>query len=486
MKVRRFFAPDMSQAMRLVRDEVGPDAVILSNNRVAGGVEVVVALEYDAPKSRDSLSRPVSRRPETLKQAGEQERKQRQLSALMGGAASRPARLDAEMGRARGQLAERQARAQSGEVTLLQPKGKNRQISLDDDAWDEVLAHLQRRGQRDADKPAVSAAPPAAVAAATERDRELQAMRAEIDDLKGLLRAQLAQSQAPAAVAPAKPTISDVSPLQRRLLDRFARVGLRETLARRLVQGVEEGIDAARAWKIALARLADAVPAVGEDLVDRGGIVAFVGATGVGKTTTIGKLAARYVLKHGSSGIALVTTDSHRIAAHEQLRTFGRILDIPVRVVDENRPLDEALDSLRDKRLVLVDTAGMGGNDAQRAEQLAMLADSRHRIKKLLVLPSTAQYQVLRSAYGYVKELGLNGVVLSKMDEAVSLGEVLSTVVECRLPLAYLADGQKIPDNIDVARATALVSRAVVMAEKQTAVAEPVADGVIPRISDAV
>ena len=471
MKVRRFFAPDMSQAMRLVRDEVGPDAVILSNSRVAGGVEVVVALEYDAPTAR----------PATLKQAGEVGRKERQLGALMGGARQRSPQLVAEMGRVQGRLAERQAGAQSGDVTLLQPRGKNRQINLDDQAWDEVLAHLQRREKGvspDASRLDAPAARPAA-APTPVRDLELQAMRAEIEDLKGLLRAQLGRS-APAPEA--------MPVLHERLMARFQRVGVIDPLARRLVQGVEVDADPARAWKIALARLADAVPAVGEDLVDRGGIVAFVGATGVGKTTTIGKLAARYVLKHGSSGIALVTTDSHRIAAHEQLRTFGRILDVPVRVVDENRSLDEALDSLRDKRLVLVDTAGMGGKDQLRAEQLAMLAASRHRIKKLLVLPCTAQYQVLQSAYASVKGLGLNGVVLSKMDEAVSLGEVLSAVVEYRLPLAYLADGQRIPDNIDVARATALVSRAVVMAERhrEAAVEAPASSGTIARISDAV
>ncbi|HEY5717304.1 MAG TPA: flagellar biosynthesis protein FlhF, partial [Motiliproteus sp.] len=349
----------MSQAMRLVRDEVGPDAVILSNSRVAGGVEVVVALEYDGPSAR----------PSSLKQVAEQGRKERQLGALMGGARQRSPQLAAEMGRAQGRLAQRQAGEQGGDVTLLQPRGKNRQINLDDQAWDEVLAHLQRREQAKAPAPrrAEVAEPVGRPVASggSARDLELQAMRAEIEDLKGMLRAQLERSA---------PVEEKLPILHARLLERFQGLGVVDSLARRLVQGVELDAEPVRAWKIALARLADAVPAVGEDLVDRGGIFAFVGATGVGKTTTIGKLAARYVLKHGSSGIALVTTDSHRIAAHEQLRTFGRILDIPVRVVDENRSLDEALDSLRDKRLVLVDTAGMGGKDQLRAEQLEMLA----------------------------------------------------------------------------------------------------------------
>ena len=447
MKVRRFFAPDMAQAMRLVRDEVGADAVILSNNRVAGGVEVVVALEYDAPTAK--ISRP----------AAVDGRKERQLGAL---ASKRNPRLESELGRTRSELAKRRA---SGAAGPQLKAVKNRQLnSLDDRAWDEVLASLK------ADEGSAAATAVGRSASdATPESEMLQAMRSEIEGLKQLLREQMAQTAPQAAVSAA-----EQDPVLARLRTRLERVGISRALSDRLVQALEPGVDLDKAWKISLSRMVESLPTAGEDIVDRGGVLAFVGATGVGKTTTIGKLAAQYVLKHGSSGVALVTTDSYRIAAHEQLRTFGRILDIPVRVVDENHSLDDALRSLRDRRVVLIDTAGIGGDDQQREEQLKMLTESNCRIKKYLVLPCTAQQQVLQSAYDYFKPIGLNGAVLSKVDESVSLGEVISTVIEQRLPVAYLADGQKIPDNIEVAKAKALVSRAVVLANARPAQSETV------------
>jgi flagellar biosynthesis protein FlhF len=430
----------MAQAMRLVRDEVGADAVILSNSRVAGGVEVVVALEYDASVVRAPRSRPVAA-------------KERHLSALSG--RKREDRLAVELGRTRAELAKRRAAADGGGSAIKQ--ARNRQLSnIDDRAWDEVLASVHSGQDSEVGLPRVESA---------AGNEMLRSMRLEIEDLKQMLRDQMNRS--PVAVV-------DDDPVLARLRSRLEKIGISASLRERLVQAIEPGVDLNRAWKVSLSRLVESLPVVGEDVVDRGGILAFVGATGVGKTTTIGKLAAQYVLKHGSSGVALVTTDSYRIAAHEQLRTFGRILDIPVRVVDEQNSLDDALRSLRDRRVVLIDTAGIGGVDQQREEQLQMLSESSCRIKKYLVLPCTAQQQVLQSSYEYFKPIGLNGAVLSKIDESTSLGEVISTVVEQRLPVAYLADGQRIPDNIEVAKAKALISRAVVLASGRQARVKPV------------
>ncbi|MEH6470195.1 MAG: flagellar biosynthesis protein FlhF [Halopseudomonas sp.] len=448
MKVRRFFAPDMSQAMRLVRDEVGAEAVILSNNRVAGGVEVVVALEYDVPA------------PAATARIASSAAKSRAGSPAAGQAGrKRDPKLVSELGRARSELAQRRAASVAGAPQLKAVS--NRQLSnVDDRAWDDVLASLQSEPE----VPVAGARRVVSRSTSVESET-LRAMRAEIAGLKQMLREQMEQSPV---------DVAETDPVLVRLRSRLDRVGISSTLSDRLVRALEPGVDLDQAWKISLSRMVESLPTAGEDVVDRGGILAFVGATGVGKTTTIGKLAAQYVLKHGSSGVALITTDSYRIAAHEQLRTFGRILDIPVRVVDESNSLDDALRSLRDRRVVLIDTAGVSGSDQQRDEQLQMLVQSSCRIKKYLVLPCTAQQQVLQAAYDYFKPVGLNGAVLSKVDESVSLGEVVSTVIEQRLPVAYLADGQKIPDNIEVAKAKSLVSRAVVLASGRKARSEPV------------
>jgi flagellar biosynthesis protein FlhF len=189
-----------------------------------------------------------------------------------------------------------------------------------------------------------SAQAPRAGAENSQDHQRILGMEAEIQQLKVLLQQQLqaqAQAQAPAQPQP-QPVAAGAqpAPAQARLGRRLDSLGIGARVVRHLLSSIEQNLELDKAWRSSLARLSDAIPVIGEEFIERGGRVAFVGPTGVGKTTTIGKLAARYVLKYGSASLALVTTDTYRIAAHEQLRTFGRILDVPVRVVDENHSLD--------------------------------------------------------------------------------------------------------------------------------------------------
>src|SRR5690606_10855384 len=211
---------------------------------------------------------------------------------------------------------------------------------------------------------------------------------------------------------------------------------------------VEEVTEPRQAWRMLLAHLAQGIPVMREELIDEGGVIALVGPTGAGKTTTLGKLAARYVLKHGSQHVALVTMDTFRIGAHEQLRTLGRILNVPVRVVDEQNSLQDVLDEFAGKRLVLVDTAGLQARDPQLRGQLAELAAQGARLRTLLVLAATSQYRVLKAAWHNYRSCDLAGCILTKVDEAGSLGEAIGLAMEQRLQVAYIADGQRIPDDI--------------------------------------
>lgn len=471
MKVKRIFAPDMRQAMRRVRDEIGPDAVIISNHRVAGGVEVVAAREDEYEAAQAELKRSRSRRP-----TGNRDE---QIRILTGGhshqseQASRNAALEEELNRTRARIAEASRRITEPMPTA--DRGANRQIDDEDD--EDLRSILESLRARNRQREAAPPPPPAPVSTRpTSRaldadtlsadDDALLNMQQEIQELRNMLQQQAAR---PAAAAPAF-SAPQAAPLQERssVHARLERLGLGDQLVQQLMSGVEPELAADKAWRNALARLSDALPVLGEELVERGGMIAFVGPTGVGKTTTIGKLAARYVLQHGSSSVALVTTDCFRIAAHEQLKTFGRILDVPVRVVDENHSLEEVLQSLRNKRLVLIDTAGMGASDPQGMLQMQMLSSVTVRLKKLLVLSCSSQRQLMRSAFENYRELGLNGCVLSKTDESGSLGEALTLAIEKQLPIAYVTDGQKIPDDIGIAKRHDLVSRAVVIAQKSS------------------
>jgi flagellar biosynthesis protein FlhF len=177
-------------------------------------------------------------------------------------------------------------------------------------------------------------------------------------------------------------------------------------------------------------------------------VFALVGPTGVGKTTTIAKLAARFTLEHGPGNVAVVTTDSVRIGAFDQLRTFSRILNVPARTARTPEELERVVDELSARRLILVDTAGMGRQDMQLASQLELLAAGRDDLHTFLVLAANAQRAALDEACRIFGNVRLSGAILTKLDEARSLGGALSVLSRCELPIAYVSDGQRVPEDI--------------------------------------
>jgi len=501
MKVKRIFAPDMRQAMKRVRDEIGPQAIIVSNHRIAGGVEVVAAHEQDFERAQSQFKQ----------DSGIRNRRSSQVDLLTAGGRQTMAsdRLEEEKAYAKNAVLQSQGRSVS-EYVGVQDSGatssaRNQQIDDDyDDELETILASLKKKktgNRQQFTEPKISGTD----ASQQQRSEELmhlvaekktgfsktvdtedgwseqrqvnsyadnssrgsntgdeliENMQQEIDQLKKMLAGQL-----PGAYQSESRSVSNTLVVDK-LAARFEQIGLESLFQRKIRGAVDPGLDLNRAWRKSLAQLVEMVPVTKQDFLQRGGMIAFVGPTGVGKTTTIGKLAAKYVLENGSAGVALVTTDSYRIAAHEQLKTFGRILDIPVRVVDEKNSLAEVLDSLRNKKLVLIDTAGLGSSDSAGLQQNYMLESVAVNLKKLLVLSCSAQQQVLDDAYDHYSPLGLSGCVLTKVDESGSMGAALALVTDRKLPVAYVTSGQKVPDDIQVANKNDLVSRAVLTAQK--------------------
>ena len=397
MNVKRYVAADMRQALKKVREELGPDAVILSNRRVNAGIEILASLEYD-PEAFDQF----------------------QASNLE---AAEPASVNNPANAAAAYSAVSQGPASSGQSQI-----------------DAAFANFMSQYQPPAQKTESSA------------DAELMdAMRSEIENLRLLLKDQMGyiNDEHQALKRPAEAII----------VKRFKQCGIHPGLAVKLARKTASFSTIEEAWQAAIALMARHLPVIGRDLVAGGGIFALIGPTGAGKTTTIAKLAVRFALSHGSENIALVSTDQHRIAAYEQLRTLARIIDVPVCLVDEHNDLDSVLKSLRHKKLVLIDMAGFALNDGLRNQQLKQLVVSKADIKKLLILPCTSQRSVLIDAINAARVCKIDGCVLSKVDEITSLGEVLSLVVEKQLPLAYITNGQTIPDDIELAQATALIEQ---------------------------
>lgn len=385
MKIKRYFASELRQAIRQVREEQGPDAVILSNRRVSGGVEIIAAVDYD----ESLLDQAAARAPAPPAAEGAPE-------DAVAGAAALPAEPVVEA------PAPAATNIWSQEPTLV------------------------------------------------EMQRELRFLRDLLEDqLSSLAWGELARRQ----------------PLRARLLKRLGDLGLDSELAQSLAQEIKPEQDFAHAWRAALEHLCRRIPVADDNILTHGGTVALVGPTGVGKTTMVAKLAARFVLRHGRRHVALVTTDSYRIGAQEQLRAYGRILEAPVYAAGDENELRTVLDELRDRRLVLVDTAGMSQRDLRLSEQFATLHGGDPRIQTYLVLSATAQRAVLEEVAREFRGVPLAGAILTKVDETASLGGALSVAMRQRLPLAYVGDGQRVPEDIHPARAAVLVARAAKLLE---------------------
>lgn len=231
-------------------------------------------------------------------------------------------------------------------------------------------------------------------------------------------------------------------------------LGLSKTLAQRLRHKA-----AKPGWRESLAELAPMLDTVDEDTVARGGLFVLVGPTGSGKTTTMAKLAARYVMANGADELALVSMDTFGIAANEQLRALGRILRVPVEIVDKQHSLQRVLHDLRHKSLVLVDTAGLSRFDQRLRQQMTRIDELGKRASSLLVIPANSQRAAMLAAYKTYKTANLAACILTKLDDTVSLGEALSFSIEQSLALAYTTDGQEVPDAIAVADSNNLVSQ---------------------------
>ncbi|MCK4864280.1 MAG: flagellar biosynthesis protein FlhF [Gammaproteobacteria bacterium] len=417
MKIKRFVADDMRTVLRKVSETLGSDAVILSNNRIDEGIEIVAAIDYD-----ESLINEPNKAQVTKKE--------------------NPFIKDDE------------------ELSRTHIEQRNRQAALDDVRYARNIPSAPRIDVKEIAKQFQSTV--SSSASTNQKNNEhlwteepaFMEMQSELKSLRGLLVNQLSSLSWGNEV--------QYHPLRSRLLQRLMSLGLSPKLSKDIAAKVNEEKDFEHNWRLALGELAHRIPVGENEIFDNGGVVALVGATGVGKTTTIAKLAARYTLKHGPHRVALITTDNYRVAAQEQLRSYARIMGIPMCIAGDADSLREALDTLHDKELILIDTAGMSQRDMMLNKQFAMLqAEGLPVIKTYLTLATNCQRGVLTETGNKFKEMNLAGCILTKVDETTSMGGALTVAVENNLPISYFCDGQQVPEDIHLARAHSIVSRSV-------------------------
>lgn len=247
-------------------------------------------------------------------------------------------------------------------------------------------------------------------------------------------------------------------PVREELSARLAGLHLEEHVSDGLLQQFRDIPDVDRAWELAIAQIQTRLTQRKVDVIADGGAYVFVGPSGAGKTASIAKLAAEYVLLHGADSITLITTDAFRIGASEQLLKLGEILGIEVAVVEgQSDSLAAALAGFATKRTVLIDSAGLGGNDADLTAQLADIRRQGERINSLLVLPANIQHACMQAAYENYRVQPYAGCVFTRLDECNSLGAAVSLALETELPLAYVASGHAIPDDLSRVDSAGLV-----------------------------
>ncbi|WP_440966834.1 flagellar biosynthesis protein FlhF [Massilia sp. GER05] len=445
MNVKKFTAATSREALRKVREALGPDAVILSNRPVDGVVEIlaldnddVASLASPAPESEMAAPRPNLRIQEPTFDDFE--------PAPAPAPAPRPAARPAP-------------RAFQEAPAARQPM--NSLYDMDEPAAPAVApTYANRRAPQAADVPAfdmsaMTAMMSAAIAQAKESAAaEMHGMMNEIRAMRGTMESQLAELS--------WGTTQQREPQKAAVLREMLAAGFSASLSRYLVDKLPAGKDAAESLRWVKTVLARNITTMADEdaILDRGGVFALVGPTGVGKTTTTAKLAARCVMRHGPEKLALITTDAYRIGGHEQLRIYGKILGVMVHSVKDEADLRIALKELRNKHTVLIDTIGMSQRDQMVTEQVAMLTESGADVKRLLCLNATSTNETLNEVVRAYQGTGLAGAIMTKMDEAASIGNVLDVLVRQKLNLHYISNGQRVPEDLHLADRAMLVDRA--------------------------
>ncbi len=442
MKMKRYFAADARTALRELREDQGPDAVILSNRKVSGGVEIIAALDYEDALVNASLGNPV--------RLTEPEQTQNEIYLRRPG--GKKTGVEPAVGTPVKEKIPSGNYSKNTDTATTRFDSSPKVASAFDLQADDYATSVDNN----IDPPGVARR--ADVFDETNSNKELEKIQGELKGLRNIMEAPLMQFS--------WGEMERIQPLHASLLKQLMALGLSAALCEKIAtQMLKQGLSK-RSWLEALQLLARMIQIDEDDLMRDGGVISLVGPTGVGKTTTIAKLAARFALRHGRRNIALVTTDSYRVGAHEQLRTYGRILGVPVQIAADKAELQAALNHSNDKKLVLVDTSGVSQHDQRLAEQLATLNIESQPIKNYLVLSATGQMGLQEEVIDTFGQIELDGCFLTKIDEASGLGEVLSVLIEKKLPVAYVSDGQKVPDDLHPARGQLLVKEAVKLMQK--------------------
>lgn len=406
MKIKRYVDSDMRHVLRRVRQDQGPEAVILSNRRVDEGIEVIAAIDYDEALMQQALG-------------------------------SQPGAEDFR------KMADKAPDDVSSAVVSSDDATPEAQPVAKPGAPEDTVSTVVAKQLQPVAADAVLSEPAEPVFSEAPADAALRGMQHELSSLRHLVESQLSglvwQEGA------------KQSPVRAQVLRNLARLGLAPDVANIVVNRLEPIQDIKEIWRSPLGELAQLIPVKEDKLLDEGGTIALIGPTGVGKTTTIAKIAARFSMQHGSDEIALICADAYRIGAKEHLTAFGNIIGVKVHAASTSAELATLLDRLAAKKLVLIDTEGMSQRDIDLSSRLAAYGNNEQRVRFYLTLSAASQEAGLDETIRSFSKVPLAGTIITKIDEAGQIGCIISALIRNDLPAAWLSNGQRIPDDLHAA-----------------------------------
>lgn len=453
MKISRFFGITTREAMRQVRLALGPDALIVSNRRVAGGVEILATDSSAVPEAEES--RPVA--PPAASTAAASAQAQPQASKPAAGPV-RPAIPSPKSPLGAYAAAFQAAYGSAGETAAATPSVAPTSTPPPPQPLAQTASHplaqpaAQAQSQPTAQAPAPMSAPPDPPPSAKPDIMDV------IGDMRGALESRIDELLWGNQLRSA--------PQAANLFQTMLSYGFSTALLRAMLKRLPPELSSRAAMQWVRDELVSHLPMLKheDELWKPGLVLALVGPTGVGKTTTIAKLAARCVRRFGPDQMVLITTDTYRIGAHEQLKIYGQMLRVPVHVVRSADELRGVVAGLRADQIILIDNVGISQRDRYIHEQAAMLAAAGREVTRLLVLNAASHGETLDEvARSYAADGGtpLKGCIITKVDEATRLGAALDTALRYHLPIHYVSIGQKVPEHLVFLSAADLIDRAL-------------------------
>ena len=460
----------MRTALNQVKEELGPDAVIMSNKKTASGIEIVAAVDNDSINdSAQQTAKKITQQPTQAMSAysgviEETEGEKRIASSLSELLNRQSSSTEVQAAPAiKSDLSNRQKSERATQVLSQQAESEFEQWlskarttveeSNEPHQQPSLSAPLDESNLNEEHQASGLQQEPVSNVVKADFNTELTSLKSEMNSIKELLEHQVSELM--------WQDVERKSPLKAMLISKLKDMGLSKKVSEHLTHFLSDDLVQRDAWPHMLSLLTEQLDTTTNEIITRGGVYSLVGPTGVGKTTTIAKLAARYAQIHGADKVGLISTDSFRIGALEQLATYAKILGCPLKQAKNTDELSEAIYQLRNKKLILIDTAGMSQRDLKLTEKLNhLLTKSRVNIKNYLVLSATSQMSVLQESVQHFKTIPLSGCIFTKIDESLSLGELMSVAIHNRLPIGYLTNGQRVPEDIRVANSEKIVQKA--------------------------